>query len=472
MNKKIVGGVIGGLLLMAAVSYFLADRMVSQPPARAQRWDPSVAVPVGAVEVKRGDIDVVIRALGTVTARNTVVVKPRVDGQLLKINFQEGQTVREGDILAEIDPRPFQAQLDQARGQLLRDEALLKNTKIDHDRYVALLSKDSIARQQVDTQEALVAQYQGAVQANRGVVDNARLQLDFTRIRAPLSGRLGLRLVDVGNMVRASDATGIVVITQTQPITAVFAIAADNIGAVMKPTRAGEVLRVEAWDRDSKNLLAVGKLLSLDNQIDTTTGTVKLKAEFDNADHSLFPNQFVNIHLRVETRRDATLAPVSAIQRGAPGTFAYVVRPEEKRVSMRLVTLGPSTAEVVAVESGLRPGDIVVVTGADRLRQNASVEFSLIDRNAPEAKPANGAGEDGAREGGRRRRGRRGDRNERAESTENTASTENAKSAENKGAAEKTEAADKATPATPSGSTDAPPAAGKAPDGAAPKARE
>ncbi|MDR2507037.1 MAG: MdtA/MuxA family multidrug efflux RND transporter periplasmic adaptor subunit [Candidatus Accumulibacter sp.] len=393
-NTKIIGSIFCGLVALGAVSYYLVERMKSQPPAssrNARRWDPSLPVPVGAAEIRRGDIDVIVRALGTVTARNTVMVKSRVDGQLLKINFQEGQFVREGDVLAEIDSRPFQAQFEQARGQLMRDEALLRNAKIDRDRYATLLAKDSIARQQVDTQEALVAQYQGVVRANRGLVDNARLQLEFTRIRAPLSGRLGLRLVDVGNMVRASDAAGIVVITQTQPVTAVFAIAADTIGAVLKPVRAGESLQVEAWDREGKTRLATGKLLSLDNQIDTATGTVKLKAEFENADNSLFPNQFVNIRLRVETRRDAMLAPVSAIQRGAPGTFVYLIHPEEKKVEIRRVTLGPATADVVAIEEGLQSGDIVVVTGADRLRQNAAVEFSL------DGKPMDGTG--GARQG-------------------------------------------------------------------------
>jgi len=273
--------------------------------------------------------------------------------------------------------------------------------QIDLERYRALLAKDSIARQQVDTQEALVKQYQGTVQVDKGNVDNARLQLDFTRITAPLSGRLGLRQVDAGNMVRAADTTGLVVITQTQPLMVVFSIPADSLGAVAKHVQAGETLQVEAWDREGKNRLASGNLLSLDNQIDTTTGTVKLKAEFANADNSLFPNQFVNARLRVETRREATLIPVAAVQRGTVGTFVYVVNAEDKTVSTRTVTLGPNTAEVVAIEKGLEPGEQVVVDGADKLRQGSKVELSSSEaRQAGRKGPPSG-------EGGGEKRGER-----------------------------------------------------------------
>lgn len=401
MNKNTLWIVIGALLAAAAAVYFVSRSEAQTPPGASGRhgMDGGRPVPVLAASAQRGDIDVTINALGTVTARNTVTVKPRVDGQLQRVVFQEGQMVKAGEVLAEIDPRPFLAQFEQASGQLVRDQALLANAQLDLARYRDLLAKDSIARQQVDAQEALVRQYQGTVQTDRGAVDNARLQLEFTRISAPASGRLGLRQVDVGNMVHASDATGLVVITQTQPITVIFAIPADRLGAVASRVQAGEKLRVDAWDREGKVKLAGGSLLTLDNQIDATTGTVKLKAEFANADNSLFPNQFVNARLRVETRSNATLVPVAAIQRGTPGIFVYVVNGEERTVSMRSVTLGPGTAEMVAIEKGLEPGEQVVVDGADKLRQGAKVEVST-----PEARQSGGEGEGRGEKRGERRR--------------------------------------------------------------------
>ncbi|MFZ2853635.1 MAG: MdtA/MuxA family multidrug efflux RND transporter periplasmic adaptor subunit [Rhodocyclaceae bacterium] len=396
MNKKTLW-VVGGALLAvgAATAYFVGRDAPAPPEGRHGMGGNGRPVPVLAAGAQRGEIEVMINALGTVTARNTVTVKPRVDGQLLRIAYREGQMVKAGEVLAEIDPRPFQAQLEQANGQLLRDQALLANAQLDVQRYRDLLAKDSIARQQVDAQEALVRQYQGTVQADRGAVDNARLQLDFTRIGAPVAGRLGLRQVDVGNMVRASDATGLVVITQTQPISVVFAIPADSLGAVAKRVQAGESLQVDAWDREGRVKLASGKLLTLDNQIDATTGTVKLKAEFANADNSLFPNQFVNTRLRVETRSGATLVPVAAIQRGTLGTFVYVVNGEEQTVSTRAVTLGAATAELVAIEKGLAPGEQVVVDGADKLRQGAKVEVA-----SPAAREGGGKAPGGPAAGG------------------------------------------------------------------------
>lgn len=342
-------------------------------------------VPVVAVAARSGDIDVVINALGTITARNTVTIKPRVDGQLVRIAFREGQLAKAGELLAEIDPRSFQAQLDQANGQLVRDQALLANARLDLERYRGLLAKDSIAAQQVDAQGALVRQYEGQVLTDRALVDNARLQLGFTRVTAPVPGRLGLRLVDAGNMVHASDTGGLVVVTQTQPISVVFAIPADNLPAVIGKLQAKETLAVEAWDREGKTRLATGKLLTVDNQIDTTTGTVKLKAEFPNADNALFPNQFVNARLRVETRHGLTLVPVAAIQRGAQGTFFYVVQ-EGKSVSLRPVVLGPVSGDMVAVEKGLAPGEQVVIDGADKLRDGAKVEVSAPGAREAEQK--------------------------------------------------------------------------------------
>ena len=376
MNKKKLWIVIAAVLVGGAAALYVSTG--STAPAAQQRTanGGGQPVPVLAESARRGDIDVTIDALGTVTARNTVLIKPRVDGQLLRVVFQEGQQVKRGDIVAELDARPYQAQLDQASGQLARDQALLANAQIDVARYRDLLAKDSIAKQLVDAQEALVRQYQGTVQSDRGAVDNARLQLDFTHIVAPVSGRLGLRQVDVGNMVHAADSTGIFVLTQTQPITVVFAIPADKLSAVLPRAQAGEKLRVEAWDREGKVKLAGGQLLTVDNQIDTTTGTVKLKAEFDNTDNALFPNQFVNARLRVETRHDAILVPIAAIQRGTLGTFVYVVDRGEQTVSTRSVTLGASTAQVVAIEKGLEAGEQVVIDGADKLRQGAKVELA------------------------------------------------------------------------------------------------
>lgn len=342
------------------------------------------ALPVQAGSVRRGDIEVTVDALGTVTALNTAVVKARVSGQLVRIDFREGQIVRQGETLAEIDPRPFQAQLDQAVGQLARDEALLANARTDLERYQGLLKKDSIASQQVDNQAWLVRQYEGTAKNDQGLVDSARLQLDFTRITAPVSGRIGLRQVDVGNYVQTSDANGVAVVTQTQPINVVFAIPADQLAAVTGRLRAREKLQVEAYARDGKTLLAKGRLMSVDNQIDVTTGTVKLKAEFTNQDEQLFPNQFVNVRLGVENRRDAVLAPVAAIQRGTQGTFMYVIG-KDGSVGVQPVQLGPASGDVVAIEHGLEAGEQVVTDGADKLREGAKVTVAT-----PGAGMANG----------------------------------------------------------------------------------
>ena len=405
MKNKTLWIVVGGLLAVGAAAAFFVSRgeAPTAPVTRRGSDGGGRPVPVLTATAQLGDIDVVINALGTVTARNTVTVTPRVDGLLQRVAFQEGQMVKAGEVLAEIDPRPFQAQLDQALGQLVRDQALLANAQVDVARYRDLLEKDSIARQLVDAQEALVRQYQGTVQADRGAVDNARLQLAFTRISAPVAGRLGLRQVDVGNMVHASDANGLVVITQTQPITVIFSIPADSLTAVAARVQAGEKLLVEAWDREGKVKLASGRLLTLDNQIDPTTGTIKLKAEFANADQGLFPNQFVNARLRVERRSGATLIPIAAIQRGTLGTFVYAVNGEDQTVSTRAVTLGPSTAAMVAIEKGLQPGEQVVVDGADKLRQGAKVELST-----PATRSAGGQGQPGGDGSGARRGERKG----------------------------------------------------------------
>ena len=364
-----------GLLLLGGAGYWAWQRPVAEPAAPAGKPGAGRPFPVQAVVVKPGDIDITLAALGTVTARNTVTVKPRVDGQLVRINFREGERVKAGEVLAEIDSRPFQAQLDQVSGQLARDQALLANARLDLERYRGLLAKDSIAKQQVDVQEAQVRQYEGVVKADQALVDSAQLQLSFTKVTAPLAGRLGLRQVDVGNMVRSSDAAGLVVITQTQPINVLFTIPSDNFSPVVSRLRAGESLTVEAFERDGKAKLATGHLQTVDNQIDTATGTVKLKAEFANADDRLFPNQFVNVRLRVETRKEALLIPLAALQRGTKGSFVYVVGPESA-VSVRPVVPGPASGDVVAIEQGLSAGEQVVTDGLDKLREGAKVEVT------------------------------------------------------------------------------------------------
>ncbi len=367
------------LAVAAAGAYYYSSKPDPDSPQNAGgrhgKDGAGRPVPVQAAVVRSGDIDVAINALGTVVAHNTATVRARVDGQLQSVTFREGQLVKADDLLATIDARPYQVQVDQAGGQLLRDQALLANARLDADRYRGLLAKDSIARQQVDAQEALVRQYEGTVQTDRAQLDNAKLQLGFTRITAPLSGRLGLRQIDVGNQVHANDATGIVVITQTQPINVVFAIPADQLPAVQARMHGSESLMVEAFDREGKKRLAQGKLQTLDNQIDATTGTIRLKAEFANADNALFPNLFVNTRLRIDTRHGATLVPVSAIQRGTQGSFVYVVDATQT-VSVRPVALGPTSGEVVAIEKGLAPGEQVVIDGADKLREGAKVELA------------------------------------------------------------------------------------------------
>jgi multidrug efflux system membrane fusion protein len=391
------------LVAICAGGYFLWSRQ----PAEAQPADKkggrdaaARVIPVVAQPAKKMDVNVYLTGLGTVTPLRTVTVRSRVDGQLMRVLFNEGQVVREGELLAEIDARPFQAQLTQSEGQMARDQALLANARIDLDRYRVLLAQDSIAKQLVDTQEALVRQYEGTVKLDQGQVDNARLQVTYSKVTAPISGRLGLRQVDPGNIIRASDTNGLVVITQLQPVTVIYTIPQDSVQLVLKRMQSGERMPVEAFDRDQKVKLASGVLLTVDNQIDVTTGTVKLKAQFPNEDGNLFPNQFVNVRMLIDIRREATTIPSAALQRGARGLFVYVVK-EDRTVTLRDVKTGPAENDMTVIESGLNAGELVVVDGMDRLREGAKVDLPSRDPAAA------GAGGDVPRKkgGGGRRKG-------------------------------------------------------------------
>jgi multidrug efflux system membrane fusion protein len=330
---------------------------------------------VGVAPVEKGDMPVTLSQLGTVTPLATVTVKTQLSGYLVQVAFREGQMVNKGDFLAQIDPRPYQVALEQAQAQLGKDQALLKNAQVDLQRYNTLVAQNSIAKQTRDTQVSLVAQDEATVKADQAQIDAQKLNLTYCRIVSPVTGRVGLRQVDAGNYVQTSDPNGIVVVTQLQPISVIFTLSEDNLPEVMKRVRAGAVLPVTAYDRTGATELASGKLDTVDNQIDTTTGTVKSRAIFDNDQLVLFPNQFVNVKLLVNTLHDADIVPNSAIQRGAPGTFVYVVKPE-KTVAVQKVKLGPSDGQRIAILSGLEPGESVVIDGTDRLHDGAKVTIS------------------------------------------------------------------------------------------------
>jgi len=335
--------------------------------------DANRRTPIHAVAVRRETIDVLIRALGTVTPLNTVTVRARLDGALDRVLFTEGQRVSSGQLLAQIDPRPYEVALAQSQGQLKENEARLKNAEGDLVRYTKLAAEGLITGQQVTTQEALVQQYRGAVQANEAQVNNARLQLSYTRILAPIDGRLGLRQLDAGNLVHANDTNGIVLITQMRPISVLFTVPEAELPAVLDGLRKNRRMPVEAWDRNDTTKIATGLLRTVDNQIDTTTGTIKLRAEFDNADEQLFPNQFVNIRLRVRSIPDATVIPSAAVQRASFGTFVYVVK-SDRTVTIRRIALGPAEGDRVSIASGLDAHEQIVLEGVDDLTEGAKVD--------------------------------------------------------------------------------------------------
>jgi membrane fusion protein, multidrug efflux system len=338
--------------------------------------DAGRPVPVVASAARRGDMPVYLNGLGSVTAFNTVTVRTRVDGQIMKVYFQEGQFVKEGDVLVDIDPRPFQVQLEQAEGQLARDQAMLDNAKIDLQRYQVLFAQEAVPKQTLDTQVATVNQTQAVIKSDQAMIDNAKLQLVYAHITSPLTGRIGLRLVDGGNVVHATDVTGLAVITQLQPIAVIFNIAEDSLPAVAKKMVAGQTLPVIAYDRDLKVKLASGTLLTIDNQIDQTTGTVKFKGVFENKDLSLFPNQFVNARLLLDTRHGATIIPTAAIQRSPQSTFVYAVK-EDNTVQVRNITVGITEGDEASIDSGLDPGDKVVIDGIDKLQEGAKVNVRM-----------------------------------------------------------------------------------------------
>jgi len=365
------------LLLAAAGGAYLWYPRTAAGDSKSKGGDKGMnsanhAVPVIAALSRQGDMPVYLNGLGNVTAFNTVTLRTRVDGQIMKVAFTEGQLVKEGDLLIEIDPRPFQVMLAQAEAQKAKDEALLQNAMLDRERYKVLFAQEAIPKQQYDTQMSTVAQMEATVKSDQAAIDSAKLNLVYCRITSPLTGRIGLRLVDQGNIVHASDASGLVVIAQVQPIAVIFNIAEDSLPSVRKRMQNGAPLRVDAYDRDLKMKLAEGRLLTIDNQIDQSTGTVRFKAQFENVDNSLFPNQFVNARLLLDQKRNAVLIPTAAIQRSPQSAFVYVVKPDNTAEVRQIVTT-LSEGDEAAVDRGLEPGEIVVVDGVDKLQQGTKV---------------------------------------------------------------------------------------------------
>ena len=380
------------MALLFFVSVLLVGCSRSDPPtARAAGQQ---TMPVGVATAEKKDMPVYLSGLGSVTAFNTVSLRPRVDGQLLEVNFKEGQFVNQGDLLVVIDPRPYEVALSQAQAALFRDQAQLRDAQLNYDRFKDLFQQSgAISKQQLDTQRASADQLEGVVRADQATIDSAKLNLVYCRVTAPISGRIGLRLIDKGNMVHATDANPLLVITQLQPISVIFTLPEDQLQTVAQHMRA-QALEVDAYSRDDRNKLTTGKLVTIDNQIDQTTGTGKLKAVFDNKDQSLWPNQFVNVRLLLETRKNSTVIPAVAIQRGPQGAYVFTVKPD-KTVEVRPVTIALTQNNAVAISNGIMPGEVVVIDGQDKLQPKMKVEPRAItpgtNRNTQGAEPTPGA---------------------------------------------------------------------------------
>jgi multidrug efflux system membrane fusion protein len=399
-----VGLVLLLILGIVGVVAYRAATFVSQPQQRRGRFQNVGNQPVGVARIHSGDIHLTLNALGAVTPLTTVTVTTQISGQLMSVGFKEGQIVRKGDFLAQIDPRPYQVALEQDRAQLARDEATLQQAQMDLTRYQTLAQQASLPRQTAEDQVWIVKQDQGTVEYDKAQIKAQELNLVYCRIVAPADGRVGLRQVDPGNYIQAGSSSGIVVLTLLRPISVVFSVPEDRLPAILERMHAGAPLPVTAYDRTNVTELAKGKFAALDTQVDTTTGTVKVRAIFDNPDESLFPNQFVNVVMSLNTLENVVTVPVSAVQRGAPGTYVYVVD-ESDTVSVHPITLGPQDRNLFAVESGLAPGERVVTDGADRLRDGAQV---TIPDTSQASRTGDGQGP-GRTPGGRRRNGQPGD---------------------------------------------------------------
>jgi multidrug efflux system membrane fusion protein len=399
---RFVGTCLLLLLIVAGIVWWTKHQQANAPEPAGRGGRNAAPMSIVPETVGKGDINITLNGLGTVTSLATVTIRSQISGYLQKIDFKEGDEVKKGDLLAEIDPRPFEATLAQAKGQLARDEAMLKGAQVDLARYQGLAAQNAVPHQTLDTQIALVGQNQGTVEADRATVKSAEVNLQYTRILSPLDGRVGLRQVDQGNYVTPSDATGLVVITQLKPISVLFTVPEDNLQAISKRLQSGAVLQAAAFDRGGAKKIADGALLTFDSQIDPTTGTIKLRAQFPNETEVLYPNQFVNIQLLLDTHKSVTTMPTAGVQRGVPGTFVYLVNADDT-VSVRKIDLGVTDGDRVEVRSGLQPGDKIVVDGADKLRDGARINVRA-EAGDPNAPAAGGAAAPGGEKAGKKRR--------------------------------------------------------------------